>query len=121
MTETKLSAAGVTAEERARLLAERLGRYSAGWLRLKPQIVVDAMNQQQGIIVSEIRAAVQAEKEREKIPCTWHADDDLIETSCGNAFTFIANGIKDNEFIFCLYCGNKIAAAIRAEPKEEKP
>jgi hypothetical protein len=56
-----------TAEERARLVAERLGKYSAGWLRLKPQVVIDAMNQQQGIIVSEIRSAVAAQKERDAV------------------------------------------------------
>ena len=65
-----------TVEERARLLSGRLGRYASGWLRLKPQVVIDAMNQQQGIIVSEIRAAVAAQKEKDaKIAENWEFPD----------------------------------------------
>ena len=53
----------------------------------------------------------EIERLRERPPCTWSDDEEPIETSCGNSFVFISDGIEENGFRFCPYCGNKIARA----------
>jgi len=45
--------------------------------------------------------------------CKWvinESPDETIyyETSCNNAFTFIEDGIEDNNYKFCPYCGKEI-------------
>ena len=34
--------------------------------------------------------------------------DGYYETKCGNAFVFFDGTPKENEFVFCPYCGKKI-------------
>ena len=43
----------------------------------------------------------------------WPADSDapdegIFETACGHAFEFTCDGIKENGFAFCPYCGGRI-------------
>lgn len=42
--------------------------------------------------------------------CEWKYDefDDKYDTACDNAQTFIADGLKENRYIYCPYCGKKI-------------
>ena len=43
--------------------------------------------------------------------CIWVADDengDVYETQCGEMFTFIGGGVKENGAKYCQYCGKKI-------------
>jgi len=45
--------------------------------------------------------------------CLWIDVGECWETGCGHAFRsvyfeFTFDGIKENEFIFCPYCGGKI-------------
>ena len=45
--------------------------------------------------------------------CQWtDMGDDFggWETGCGEAFTFAADGIEENGFNFCPYCGGRIDA-----------
>lgn len=48
----------------------------------------------------------------EECTCEWKYDaiDDMWETSCGQAWTFIDGGPKDNHVTFCHNCGAKVAA-----------
>jgi len=41
--------------------------------------------------------------------CQWEADyDGVHNTSCNNAHAFICDGVKENKYKFCPYCGRKI-------------
>lgn len=43
--------------------------------------------------------------------CEWLHDDlhgDYYSTQCGNAYTFIDGGPKDNKQLWCGYCGARI-------------
>ena len=41
--------------------------------------------------------------------CKWTPDDDgIYQTKCGEAFTFIDAGPKENNMKFCCYCGGSI-------------
>ena len=43
--------------------------------------------------------------------CTWkpsNEEGETYSTSCGRLFTFIEAGVKENDFIFCCYCGCEI-------------
>lgn len=45
--------------------------------------------------------------------CSWSPYDDFdmpgtFDTSCGNIFSFTEEGIKENNFKFCPYCGGEI-------------
>ncbi len=42
--------------------------------------------------------------------CTWTYDDEcgMYDTECDHAFEFLSDGIEENGFIFCPYCGMKI-------------
>jgi len=41
--------------------------------------------------------------------CKWRVDDNgVYNTECGEAFEFLADGPKENNAQFCIYCGNKI-------------
>ena len=42
--------------------------------------------------------------------CKWTYDncDGCYETSCKNMFEFTVDGIRQNEFKYCPYCGGKI-------------
>ena len=43
--------------------------------------------------------------------CEWKPDDDGVYwTTCGNAFTFIDAGPKENKMAHCCYCGGKLVA-----------
>ena len=43
--------------------------------------------------------------------CKWEADDDgVYQTGCGEAFTFIDAGPKENNMKFCCYCGGTMSA-----------
>ena len=46
--------------------------------------------------------------------CIWKSeintfdDDELFSTGCGNSFYFLTGNPKDNEFLYCPYCGGLI-------------
>ena len=49
---------------------------------------------------------LQSQLERE---CTWIQDDDeSYDTECGNKYEFVNDGIKENGFTHCPYCGGKL-------------
>ena len=42
-------------------------------------------------------------------PCEWKRDEEgVYYTSCKNQFVFMDEGIKENEFKYCPYCGYRI-------------
>lgn len=41
--------------------------------------------------------------------CEWIWDNEFYDTSCNNGFQFMNDGIKENNFKYCPYCGGKIA------------
>jgi hypothetical protein len=43
-----------------------------------------------------------------KQPCKWVWDDGDFATKCGHHFQFIHEGVKENEFEYCPYCGGAI-------------
>lgn len=47
--------------------------------------------------------------------CDWKHDEhhDCWETSCGNASVFIEGTPKENECVFCTYCGKKIREVLK--------
>lgn len=52
--------------------------------------------------------------------CKWkQANEDFTdyESECDNLFTFFDGGPKDNHFIYCPYCGKKIAE-VRFEDRD---
>jgi len=49
--------------------------------------------------------------------CLWRQDaDGNWDTQCGNAYVFIEGGPKDNQFVFCPYCGGELGE----EPYDEQ-
>lgn len=50
--------------------------------------------------------------DKEMKTCKWVIDGNCYETvyktECDNMFEFSVDGIKENEFIYCPYCGGKI-------------
>ena len=47
----------------------------------------------------------------EEIYCTWtEIDGEYFETGCTHTFVFIDDGIEENGFVYCPYCGNAIRA-----------
>ena len=41
--------------------------------------------------------------------CTWQEEECLgWDTSCKNTFVFIDGGPKDNDCVYCPYCGGRI-------------
>jgi DNA-directed RNA polymerase subunit RPC12/RpoP len=57
-----------------------------------------------------------------KESCTWtkwNPDDmNAWDTSCGNAHCFITDGIKENEYLYCPYCGGLIKEVTDAEKQD---
>jgi hypothetical protein len=51
-------------------------------------------------------------KERIMVECEWKQwkpeDMGTWDTSCGEAHSFIEEGIEENGYIYCPYCGNPI-------------
>ena len=56
-----------------------------------------------------------------KRTCRWRLDriDDFFFTDCDNAFQFAADGIVENKFEFCPYCGRKIKEVYFKEISDE--
>lgn len=47
--------------------------------------------------------------------CEWEEDEDgNFETGCAHIFTFTTDGIHENHFAFCPYCGGVIVVAVDA-------
>jgi hypothetical protein len=55
-------------------------------------------------------AVAQRLRELDKPECIWTNGeaDEVFETQCGNTFTFIDGGIKENDCKFCQYCGGAV-------------
>ena len=46
---------------------------------------------------------------RDEVSCTWTEDDDGVwSTQCGEMFEFTNDGLPENRFEFCPYCGKYI-------------
>ena len=58
------------------------------------------------IVAEDMRAAARHIKR----PCLWTFGEMTYETKCGFAFAFIDDGISENGFEFCPFCGGKIEA-----------
>lgn len=55
--------------------------------------------------------------------CNWsHHDNDnmpgTFDTGCKQLFSFTEEGINENRFVFCPYCGGKIHAVPLSEPDD---
>ena len=71
----------------------------------------DAQNSSVAVVrtVAEMASELIAYRQHEKTPCRWEQDmDGNWETGCGNLFSFIEGGPKENDTNFCQYCGHKI-------------
>ena len=58
---------------------------------------------------------------RERETCTWTEQDDkdmpgTYESSCGEMWSFIDGGIKENRVTYCHHCGGKV---VPASPQEQ--
>ena len=71
------------------------------------------------------RAPLVAEVERlagrERETCTWTEQDDkdmpgTYESSCGEMWSFIDGGVKENRVTYCHHCGGKV---VPASPQEQ--
>jgi hypothetical protein len=62
--------------------------------------------------VDEISEAEEKIDRLKAVKCRWKPseefDNDNWESSCGNLFSFFADGPKENGFEFCPYCGKPI-------------
>ena len=43
----------------------------------------------------------------------------MYETSCDEIFEFLADGIEENKFVYCPYCGKPIVEIPYEEEKDE--
>ena len=58
---------------------------------------------------------------RERETCTWTEQDDkdmpgTYESSCGEMWSFIDGGVKENRVTYCHHCGGKV---VSAPPQEQ--
>ena len=58
---------------------------------------------------------------RERETCTWTEQDDkdmpgTYESSCGEMWSFIDGGVKENRVTYCHHCGGKV---VPASPQEQ--
>ncbi len=57
--------------------------------------------------------------------CGWRRVDSPEEsywdTTCGNAFEFMADGPMENKFKYCPYCGSPIAISWASLPEGDPP
>jgi hypothetical protein len=61
--------------------------------------------------LSDIHDAFNAGRRAErKKTCQWVLSDsgDFYDTECGGAQCFISDGVRENKYKFCPYCGGKI-------------
>ena len=50
-----------------------------------------------------------------KTYCIWRDNDEYFETDCDNVFGFISDGIEENGFVYCPYCGAIIHEGVSVE------
>lgn len=55
--------------------------------------------------------------------CTWVEQDDkdmpgTYASSCGEMWSFIDGGVKENRVTYCHHCGGKV---VPASPREQQP
>lgn len=54
--------------------------------------------------------------------CTWEEDEDgNFETGCDHIFTFTTDGVHENSFAFCPFCGGAIMVTVDAGDLLEMP
>ena len=59
--------------------------------------------------IKEMATELLQHRDFKRTPCRWEQDmDGNWETGCGNLFSFIEGGPKENDTNFCQYCGHKI-------------
>jgi hypothetical protein len=46
--------------------------------------------------------------------CQWSDEEDAYWTSCGHGFNCMEDGVKENGFRFCPYCGGMIILTAEA-------
>jgi hypothetical protein len=61
---------------------------------------------------------------RERETCTWTESGDsempgTYASSCGEMWSFIDGGVKENRVTYCHHCGGKVVLA--ASPQEQQP
>jgi hypothetical protein len=61
---------------------------------------------------------------QERETCTWTEQDDkdmpgTYASSCGEMWSFIDGGVKENRVTYCHHCGGKVVLA--ASPQEQQP
>ena len=78
----------------------------------------DTLNAMQ-VEIDDWKARALAASERET--CTWTEQDDkdmpgTYESSCGEMWSFIEGGVKENRVTYCHHCGGKV---VPASPQEQ--
>ncbi len=60
-------------------------------------------------IVLEMAQELLEHRQHDRTPCLWKQDKDgNWETGCGNLFSYIEGGPKENDTKFCQYCGHTV-------------
>ena len=85
----------------------------------KPANCIDLFTRRQLLAYGAAQRLAGQQREN----CTWTEQDDkdmpgAYESSCGEMWSFIDGGIKENRVTYCHHCGGKVAIA--ASPQEKK-
>ena len=77
------------------------------WTQADQTPEIDALANDAGIAAEEAKAEQAAEPFE---TCLWTEDNDIKwDTACGESFVFDDGGPYENGFIFCCYCGKRLA------------
>jgi len=52
--------------------------------------------------------------------CEWINQEDYWQTQCGDDHCFIADGPKENRYLFCPYCGARIVVSNEKDQWQER-
>lgn len=57
-----------------------------------------------------VKLSEQVDRWKMTSKCEWTYDDSdcYYKTTCEQAFSFIEDGVNENKFQFCPYCGNRV-------------
>lgn len=64
----------------------------------------------QGKVPDEPKAGSELAAPTCSVKCEWHhsRSGECYETKCGNAFQFTNDGVRENDFKYCPFCGGTI-------------